>query len=378
MSLKPPIVCPPDWSILAFRISECKLASVVKGVNKLAALDLNNLYIPIAEHTEGTLTLKAGTERLLNIDDIAEYGPLFEKFNFDALLAINPTIFGNGKTHEYTLYDENLNFLESLSFTVNFSNPLYADFPTALNTAYGNSTVIKSKVYFDASTSLTTGKLTVQSNTRNVKLRHVFTFDTAGVDLSSPGTLLVPYTKYPKGRVKYILVFPDYAKVDVTTCGCANVSGDMKSNQKFFQYVNRGEYDEVNNPDTNVILTVPSGTGPFFNTAWDYTTPTDHIGYHFGVNDLMKVTANNIPFRANIEYLNGKDIEIDAPISVSYDNTLMSNVYGPATPRWRNVGDFLFLSGATDIEDTDRCFIETIILKNPHTFDIPVRYMIGR
>jgi hypothetical protein len=56
----------------------------------------------------------------------------------------------------------------------------------------------------------------------------------------------------------------------------------------------------------------------------------------------------------------------------------MSNVYGPATPRWRNVGDFLFLSGATDIEDVDRCFIETIILKNPHTFDIPIRYMIGR
>lgn len=378
MSVKPPIVCPPDWSILAFRITECKLASVVKGVNKLASLDLNNLYIPIAEHTEGTMTLKAGTERLINIDDIAEYGPLNEKFSFDALLATNPTIFDTGKTHSYTLYDENLNFLESLSFTVNSSNPLYSSFPTALNTAYSNSTVIKSKVFFDTTTSLTTGTLSVQSITRNVKLRHVFTFDTTGVNLSSPGTLLVPYTKYPKGRVKYILVFPDYDKVDVTTCGCANSSGDMKSNQKFFQYVNRGEYDEVNSPDTNVILNVPSGTGPFFNVGWDYTTPTDHIGYHFGVNDLMKVTDGNIPFRANIEYLNGKDIELDAPVGVSYDDTLMSNVYGPSTPRWRNAGDFLFLSGATDLLDTDRCFIETIILKNPHTFDIPVRYMIGR
>ena len=87
MSLKPPIVCPPDYSILAFRISECKLASVVKGVSKLASLDLNSLYIPIAEHTEGTLTLKGGTERVINIDDIAEYGPLPETFTFDALLA---------------------------------------------------------------------------------------------------------------------------------------------------------------------------------------------------------------------------------------------------------------------------------------------------
>jgi hypothetical protein len=56
----------------------------------------------------------------------------------------------------------------------------------------------------------------------------------------------------------------------------------------------------------------------------------------------------------------------------------MSNVYGPATPRWINVGEFLFLSGATDTGDADRCFIETVVLKNPHAFDIPVRYMIGR
>jgi hypothetical protein len=184
----------------------------------------------------------------------------------------------------------------------------------------------------------------------------------------------VPYTKYPKGRIKYILIFPDYSKVDVTTCGCANTSGDMKSNQKFFQYVNRGEYDEVNNPGTNVILAAGSTS---VNCEWDYTAVTDHIGYHFGVNTLIKVD-NGVPFRANIEYLNGKDIQLDAPVNVAYDGELMSNVYGPATPRWRNIGDFLFLSGATDIEDADRCFIETIILKNPHAFDIPVRYMIGR
>lgn len=377
MSLKPPIVCPPDWSILAFRISECKLASVVKGVNKLAALDLNNFYIPIAEHAEGTLTLKGGQERLINIDDIAEYGPLNEKFSFDALLADNPTIFGDGTTHEYTLYDENLVFLESLSFTIDINDDDYKDFPTALNTEYGNSTVIKSKVYFDASTSLTTGILTVQALTKNVKLRHLFTFDTDDVDLPSPGTLIVPYTKYPKGRIKYILVFPDYDKVDVTTCGCANSSGDMKSNQKFFQYVNRDEYDRVNNTQTNVQLYTNIVTESV-NCSWGYTVAGgDHIGYHFSVNDLMRVN-DGYPFRANIEYLNGKDIQLDTPTTPEYNGEYMYNVYSPSTPQWKNVGDFLFLSGATDLVDADRCFIETIILKNPHTFDIPVRYMIGR
>jgi hypothetical protein len=54
------------------------------------------------------------------------------------------------------------------------------------------------------------------------------------------------------------------------------------------------------------------------------------------------------------------------------------HTYSPNSPRYNNVGDFLFLSGATDINDPDRCFIETIMLKNPHSFDIPMKYMIGR
>ena len=374
MSIKPPLICPPDYSIQVFRISECKKASVLKGATNLASLDLNSLNIPINEHTEGTLILKGETERVLNIDDIAEYGPLNETYSFNALIATNPTIFANATQHTYSLYDENLNLIETLSFTINTSNPLYATFPVALQTAYNLSTAIKANVSFVASTVLSTGILTVTAKEVSTKLRHVFTFNTTATNLASPGTLITPYTKYTKGRIKYILVFPNYDKVDVTTCGCANASGDMKSNQKFFQYVNRGEYDAVSIPETNVTLNV--GTSGL-NCTWAYNTPSDHIGYHFSATDLLKVN-DGIPFRAKIESLIGKDIVLDAPIDVSYNNRLMSNVYGPATPRWINVGDFLFLSGATDTDDTDRCFIETIVLKNPHTFDIPVRYMIGR
>lgn len=374
MSVKPPIVCPPDYAILAFRISECKLASVVKGVDKLASLDLNNLYIPIEEHIEGSFTLKGKQERLINIDDIAEYGPLNERFSFDALISINPNIFANGTKHAYLLYDENLTLLDSFNFIIDNTDPAYTDFPTALATEYSNSTVIKNKVSIEFPNVLTTGIVNIQSNTKGVKLRHEFLFDFQGINLRSPGTLVTPYTKYPKGRIKYILVFPDYDKVDVTTCGCANSSGDMKSNQKFFEYANRDEYDEVNNPKTNVILLTPTTS---INCEWDYTAVTDHIGYHFTQNDLLKV-ENAVPFRSKIESIKGKDIQLDAPVNSSYDGSLISNVYGPSSPRWRNIGDLLFLSGATDMLNEDRCFIETIILKNPHTFDIPMRYMIGR
>ena len=69
MSLKPPLKCPPDYSILVFRLSECKKASVVKGVTTLSSLDLEPLAIPIQEHSEGTLILKAGAEKLLDISE---------------------------------------------------------------------------------------------------------------------------------------------------------------------------------------------------------------------------------------------------------------------------------------------------------------------
>jgi hypothetical protein len=59
-------------------------------------------------------------------------------------------------------------------------------------------------------------------------------------------------------------------------------------------------------------------------------------------------------------------------------NQQLQHVYSPSSSRWLNVGDFLFLSGATDVEDDDRCYINTITLKNPHNYDIPIRYMIGR
>jgi hypothetical protein len=379
MSIKPPLSCPPNYSILAFRIAECKKAAVVKGITTLASLDLNSLFIPIAEHTEGTLTLKGNSEKILNIEDIAEYGPLYESYSFDADIVNNPNIFDDGTTHVYALYNEDNEFIESFSFTIDVNDPDYEDFPTALKTEYDNSVTIKTLISFDSSTTISTGILNVTAGAKSTKYRHVFTFDTAGVDLDHPGTLITPYTKYPKGRVKYILVFPDYEKVDVSTCGCADSSGDVKSNKKYFQYVNRGEYDSLNDPNTDIELVITEVT-PTVNVKWDYTqypTIDGHIGYHFNVNDLVYFNESG-PFRANILNINGENVELDTLCDPNQSGSLFTHAYSPATPRWQNVGDFLFLSGATDIQDSDRCFIETIVLKNPHSFDIPLRYMIGR
>lgn len=379
MSIKPPLSCPPNYSILAFRIAECKKAAVVKGITTLASLDLNSLFIPVSEHTEGTLTLKGNSEKILNIDDIAEYGPLRETYSFDADIANNPNIFDDGTAHSYALYDDANNFIASFVFTIDINDPNYVDFPTALRTSYNNSSEIKNLVSFDSSTALSTGILTVESIAKSTKYRHVFRFDIDNINLYHPGTLVTPYTKYPKGRVKYILVFPEYEKVDTTTCGCSDSSGDIKSNKKYFQYVNRSEYDSLNNSITDIQLVI-NDVVPSVNVEWDYTqypTVNGHIGYNFKANDLVLFNAGGT-FRANIVNINGKNVELDTPCDPNQTGSLYTHAYSPATPRWQNVGDFLFLSGATDIQDSDRCYIETIVLKNPHSFDIPVRYMIGR
>jgi hypothetical protein len=381
MSIKPPLSCPPDYSILVFRLTECKKAGVVKGVETLAATDLNGLYIPIKEHTEGTLTLKGNTEKVLNIDDIAEYWPMLETYSFSIDLTTYPTIFDDGISFSYSLYDDELTFFETITFTIDSSDPSYEDFPTAFTTALDDSTVIKTLVSVDTSNVLTSGSFSASALVKGSKYRHVFTFDTGDdvFEYETPGTLITPATKYPKGSVKYILIYPQYDKVDTKTCGCADTSGDMRSNQKYFQWVNRGEYDAVNDTE-NTPIEVDTHTSNQDNFTWNYSTAVPHIGYVFSDNDMVEFSSNtfNTPIRNFIVSIDGPTVNIDGSPNTSLTGNTTQHVYAPSSPRWSNVGDFLFLSGATDIEDVDKCFIETIVLKNPHSFDIPMRYMIGR
>jgi hypothetical protein len=382
MSVKPPLSCPPDYSIQVFRISECKKASVVKGITTMASLDLNSLNIPIQEHTEGTLLLKGNSLKTVNIDDIAIKYPLFETFNFYVDLNTYPNAIGDGTDHTYTVYNEDLTTIGTFSFTVDSNDPDYKDFPTALRTAFTNSaTAVKNTVAFNnLNTVLTTGIFAVQGITAGTKYRHVFNFDTSGFGgvgpYEHPGTLTVHNEKYPDGAIKYLLLFPDYNKVDVSTCGCADASGDIKSNQKFFQYVSQKEYKEVTNPKTPIYLEA----GVLGNDVITWTPAvTSHIGYHFKVGDLVSTVQNPL-FRGLITDIDGYNIYLDQPLTsaMTVANQQLQHVYSPSSSRWLNVGDFLFISGATDIEDADRCYINTIILKNPHTYDIPISYMIGR
>ena len=84
MSVKPKLVCPPDYSILSLRFTECKKIGVVKGTTTLLSFDLSKFFIPLTNYTEKRLVVKAGQTRKLDINDIAVYWPLQEKYDFVA------------------------------------------------------------------------------------------------------------------------------------------------------------------------------------------------------------------------------------------------------------------------------------------------------
>lgn len=380
MSIKPPINCPPNYSILQFRLAECKKAGVVKGTDTLATTDLSQLVIPIQEHSEGTLTIKANETKAINVDDIVDYWPLYETYTFNAKIIDHPSILSDGTSHSYVLYDyEEQNELANFSFTVDSQNPLYADFETGFRTAFNASAAvtIANPQILGANSS---GIFTIGSIKPSTKLRHVFTFDTECVfigPISTPGELTTPYTKYPNGAIKYIMVYPQFDKVDASKCGCTDASGDIRTNQRYLQYVSQSEYLELQNTVTPVKL--DPGVLGATTISWNDADTSDHIGYYAKVGDLI-TTVEAPLYRAYITEINGYVLTVDQPLSIEMTNTQLTLklLKSPLTPRYKNISDYFFASGSTDIDNSDKCYTETVVLKNPHSFDIQVKYMVGR
>jgi hypothetical protein len=173
------------------------------------------------------------------------------------------------------------------------------------------------------------------------------------------------------------MVYPQFDKVDASKCGCTDASGDIRTNQRYLQYVSQTEFLELQNTVTPVKLDpgVLGGT----TLMWNDTATTDHIGYYATAGDLI-TTVEAPLYRAYITEINGYELTLDQPLPVEMTTSqvTMKLIKAPLTPRYKNISDFLFTSGSTDIDDSDKCYTETIVLKNPHSFDIQVKYMVGR
>ena len=369
MSLKPPIKCPPDYSILAFRLIECKKAGIVKGISTQLAVDLQDLFVPVTNYSEIMINLKSGETKKIDISSIGVNWPLKESYAFYA----NPLYCGVGTEHSYSLYDESLNLIEQVTFTV------VGDFSESLTLAISGTSIINTKVGVSSENFGSTGKITVTANDTNTKYRHEFSFDLTGFGgylpfpYLHPGSLITPQEKYPNLRAKLLFVYPDFYKADVkSNCGCIDASGDMMSNKKYIEYAFDDEVVRVNKPETPIKFnpTTPAGTMSF---TW---SGTDHIGYHLNVGDL--ICTEEAPLaKAFITAIDGYVVTVDSPIGNGSDFQSIKHVWSPTEITWRKLGDIYVHSTGQDVTDSDKLFIETIWLRNPHGYNLPIRILMA-
>ena len=377
MSIKPPIKCPPDYSILAFRLTECKKAGIVKGISTQLAIDLQDLFVPVTNYEERQMTLKSGETKKIDVSSLGVNWPLQETYQFIA----DATNCGLGTSHTYTLSDSNNTVIESITFTVNSANPTFAQ---ALAAAVLASAQIKTIASFDASKFTgEAGEIMVTAAAKGIKYRHVFQFDLTGFGgyypypYVHPGNLITPYQKYDQPRVKILMVYPDYYKASVlANCGCIDTSGDMKSNKKYIEYAYADQYEMINNPTT------PISTSPVLNSQplgqqwlWD-STSTDHFGYHFKNGDLTSYSTSN-GLRGIISDVQGYFFATDTIVGDLSSEQPMNHVYSPNSVKWRKIGDFYLHTTAQDVTDTDYLYIDSLWLRNPNGYDLPIKIMLA-
>jgi len=380
MSIKPPIKCPPDYSILAFRLTECKKAGIVKGITTQLAVDLQELFVPVANYEERSMTLKAGETKRIDVSSLGVSWPLNEEYQFVA----NANFCGLGTQHTYALYDASNVLIEAITINV---NPAYPTFKKALEFAIANSAQIKDLMIISAASfDGPTGTITAKARTKGVKYRHEFSFDLNGFGgywpfpYKHPGNLVTPYQKYDRPRVKLMMIYPDYYKTTVyNNCGCIDSSGDMKSNKKWIEYAYDDQYYMVNNPQTPITGTAVLNVSPFGSQfTWDASS-VDHLGYHFKEGDLLSASGNPL-LRGFITNIEGYLIELDTPVGdlpLPTPSQSLSHVYSPDNVKWRKMGDFHLHTTAQDVLDQDYLYIETLWLRNPHQYDLPIKIMVA-
>lgn len=376
MSIKPPIKCPPDYSILSFRLTECRKFGVVKGINTLADVDMTNMFVPIANYEERMVTLKAGQTKKIDVSSIGILGEMTETYTFEIVTAnVVP-----GTEHSYSLYDSSLGLIESINFTVDLVN---TTFTAAFQAAVNSSTTIKNTVTISfTGFDTTTGTVTITATAKGTKYRHLLSVDNTGFGgyfpfpFLTPGDVSKKYQKYEDPRVKILFLYPDFYKSNPQTgCNCLDPSGELKSNVKWIEYAFIDDYDRINNP-TSPIIVQPDGS----LTSWKWlNTSLDHIDYHFKVGDIIQIKNSTNPnSRGMITSIDGFDFTVDSAIGdLSTVGQQLSHAYSPNQVQWYKMGDLYIQTTGQDISDTDYNFIQTLVLRNPHNYDLPINILIG-
>ena len=390
MSVKPKLVCPPNYSVLSLRFTECKKIGVVKGTTTLLSYDLSNFFIPLTDYSERRFTVKAGATKQIDIGDLASYWPLKESYSFIADAANLPARIADLTSHSFSIYEneEHTNLLATITFQVDATIPSYTTFAKAFKTAFDLNTNMA--IVTQEQVGVNTSLFNITAVAKGVKYYYVMTYDTANPIASyiTPGTLTQKSEKYPEGRVRAIFLMADYQKADTTTCGCTDSSGLLLSNVKNFKWAWDSEFNRKQKSSYVTKLYVNANAGDLTQQVgttqvFQWTDPANTLTwvtrapYNLEVGDLITLdeTPNN-PY-AYVTNINGYNITIDRQgMGVVAGNSYIVKKYAPTPIEWKIGGEMLFLSGGQDVYDVDRLYTETIWINNIQNYDIPFTAII--
>jgi len=386
MSIKPKLICPPDYSILSLRFTECKKLGVVKGITTLLAVDLQNFFIPLTNFSERRFTLKAGKTQKIDISDIAVYGDLKEQYTFEY---INAAV-GDGTSHRFSAYNEDGDImLGQIAFTVDINNPLIATFAKAFGNALANNPALLS--YITAEYGPALSQVTVTAANPGIKYTYLLEYDITGWGLTNPhpykhpGTLVRKFQKYPEGRVRAIFLYADYGRAnpDTSTCGCCDNSGDLLSNVKNFKWVFDTEYAKKQKAEytTNILLNSDAGNlsqqNPNGTQTFQWLTTGNAAAYNLEVGNLITLNTTTYNPYGYITDIDGYNITVNRQgFGTGNMDDMAIKSWVPAAIEWKTGGEMLFISGGQDVYDTDFLYTQTVWLQNPQNYDIPFTAII--
>lgn len=369
MSIIPKLQCPPDYSILSFRLVDSKCVGIVKGITKEVAICLPDFFIPVTEFAEQRITLKPGQVQRVDGCNIFNYGEQNETYSF----AVNDLAnIADGTTHTITIYSsEDGSILYTTSFVVVF-NPTTTTFLQALYNYYVTDTTLQSYVTLVQGDALTQS-FSFVAKTAGVKQIYRFGFNTASIaPFYHPGNLTLPYKKWENGRLKVIFLIAYYANKFTPT------------NQKNFQWAFDDDYKKLIKPstwNTGVLTDDASSLNPTFtwldtfDVGGNLTSYNTRPPYRIAVNDLIRTDKSNAASFVNS--INAYDINLVEGIGDGTTGQTIQQLYSPNSITWRTSGEMLCLTGGEEVNSTDKLNIETIWLKNNQTFDIEFKIILA-
>jgi hypothetical protein len=153
----------------------------------------------------------------------------------------------------------------------------------------------------------------------------------------------------------------------------------MKSNKKWIEYAYDDQHYQINHPQTPLTFSPVLNANPLATQwTWDASS-TDHLGYHFKVGDIVALDGNPL-LRGLITEIQGYYVEVDTVIGNlpnPVNGQAAAHVYSPNEVKWRKIGDFYLHTTAQDVFDEDYLYIETLWLRNPHQYDLPVKILLA-